>query len=66
MSGSALEGRAVFEGESQAAIRAGCGVIRQVDHSRGCDCWSGSRYERRAGENDSLKYQAILTVYCKI
>ena len=33
MSGSALEGRAVFEGESQAAICVGRGVVQQVDHS---------------------------------
>ena len=30
MSGSALEGRAVFEGERQAAIRVGCGVVQQA------------------------------------
>ena len=28
--GSALEGRAVFEGEGQAAIRVGCGVVQQA------------------------------------
>ena len=30
MSSSALEGRAVFEGEGQAAIRVGCGVVQQA------------------------------------
>ena len=30
MSGSALEGGAVFEGEGQAAIRVGCGVVQQA------------------------------------
>ena len=30
MSGSALEGGAVFESEGQAAIRVGCGVVQQV------------------------------------
>jgi len=28
--GSALEGGAVFEGEGQAAIRVGCGVVQQA------------------------------------
>ena len=28
--GSALEGRAVFEGEGQAAIRVGCGVVQKA------------------------------------
>ena len=30
MSDSALEGGAVFEGEGQAAIRVGCGVVQQA------------------------------------
>ena len=30
MSGSALEGGAVFESEGQAAIRVGCGVVQQA------------------------------------
>ena len=30
MCGSALEGGAVFEGEGQAAIRVGCGVVQQA------------------------------------
>ena len=30
MSGSALEGGAVFESEGLAAIRVGCGVVQQV------------------------------------
>ena len=30
MSSSALEGRAVFEGEGHAAIRVGCGVVQQA------------------------------------
>ena len=30
MSGSALEGGAIFESERQAAIRVGCGVVQQA------------------------------------
>ena len=30
MSDSALKGGAVFEGEGQAAIRVGCGVVQQA------------------------------------
>lgn len=30
MSGSALEGGAVFESERQAVIRVGCGVVQQA------------------------------------
>ena len=34
MSGSALEGGAVFEGEGQAAIRVGRGVVQQAAPER--------------------------------